>query len=297
MTVIERKVMGSMQRRIGPNVVGYYALLQLFVFILKTAIIVFSVLTIFTILSSFSTPIFCEDEVTISIKDETMIAHNSNFWKAYGSLSIYSIYKGLQAKTFLGKYIGTIGLITASGIATYTMHSVTNPAQPAGVTARINQILEQKNKSGNTASNTASNTGSSYPVHSPLEEAYGRSIIDWLFSLLPDSLKTGLRNRVPASSFEELDAMDVLHFQYNLVVILLVISVFIIAYCYLMITVLGYLKNNRVNIASKSTLLGKLIPSDNQVRILTIVLQSSAMLNIVTIFIGLHFLFTQPFLF
>ncbi|PDQ12309.1 hypothetical protein CKK21_26115, partial [Enterobacter cloacae] len=24
MTVIERKVMGSMQRRIGPNVVGYY---------------------------------------------------------------------------------------------------------------------------------------------------------------------------------------------------------------------------------------------------------------------------------
>lgn len=27
-TVIERKVIGSIQRRIGPNVVGYYALLQ-----------------------------------------------------------------------------------------------------------------------------------------------------------------------------------------------------------------------------------------------------------------------------
>lgn len=28
MTIIERKIMGSMQRRIGPNIVGYYGVLQ-----------------------------------------------------------------------------------------------------------------------------------------------------------------------------------------------------------------------------------------------------------------------------
>lgn len=54
-TVIERA--GSMQRWAGPNVVGYRAPSQSFVFIiLKVLIIVFSVLTIFSILSFYTNP-------------------------------------------------------------------------------------------------------------------------------------------------------------------------------------------------------------------------------------------------
>lgn len=156
-----------------------------------------------------------------------------------------------------GKIAGTSVLLGMTVGSTLVMNKVTNPDpnQTSGILAVFNRIFDKPSKfgnnGGNSISNTASNADSSYPIHSPFEHNY--TIFDWLFSLLPNSVKTGLRNRVPTSSFEELDAIDVLHFQYNLVVILLVICVFIIAYCYIMCTVLVFLKNNRENITNKST--------------------------------------------
>ena len=38
MTIIDRKGMGSMQRRVGPNVVGYYGILQPFADALKLVV-------------------------------------------------------------------------------------------------------------------------------------------------------------------------------------------------------------------------------------------------------------------
>ena len=86
-----------MQRWVNPNANGYSTLSQPFAFILKTMTIVFSVFTIFSILSFDTSPIFCDNEMTVSVKNETVIAHNTNSWR--GAMSLYSIYKGWQAKT------------------------------------------------------------------------------------------------------------------------------------------------------------------------------------------------------
>lgn len=189
--VIEPIVMGPMQRWIDANVVGYSGPSQPFVFIIKTVIFMFSVFTILIILSFYTKPIFCQDEVTVSVKDEIMIAHNTNFWNTFGALSIYSIYKGCQAKTPVGKGIGTITLIAMSAAATYTMHEVTSPntIKAAGIISRINQILEKQKKFGNTSSNTATNLGGSHPVHSPFEQAFGGLLLIGYFHFFLTILK------------------------------------------------------------------------------------------------------------
>lgn len=204
-------------------------------------------------------------------------------------MGMYSLYKGMQAKTGFGKGVSTFGLLALSGVSNAAMYHVTSPNPVHQGRLGLTKLLVKRPLTRIKV------VPGSHPIHSPLEDNW--SIFDWLFYLIPDSLKSVVRSRVPTSSFEELNAMDLLHFQYNLVVILLVVSVFIIAYCYILITVLVYLKNNRESISSKSTLLGKLIPSDNLVNVLVILLKSCTMLNIVTSLVGLHFLFTKHFVF
>ena len=80
----------------------------------------------------------------------------------------------------------------------------------------------------NSSSNT---TNSNHLIPPPLGATRGDStwsIFDWLFSLLPNSMKQELRNRVPATDFSELSAIDVLHFQYNIVVLLIGVTAIIV---------------------------------------------------------------------
>lgn len=98
-------------------------------------------------------------------------------------------------------------------VSSSTIHKTTHPDpnQTESLLSTINGFVTKSLKSGNSGGNTPSNIDSSHPIHSPFE--HNSTIIDWLFSLLPDSIKTGFRNRVPTSSFEELDAIDLLHFK------------------------------------------------------------------------------------
>ena len=98
MTVIERKVMGSMQRRTGPNVVGYYAQLQPFPLMVVIAILGFTMLTFFYNVGF--DPIYCEETLTTSTNTQTVTANNK--WSTsiingtWGVSFLYIVYKGLQ---------------------------------------------------------------------------------------------------------------------------------------------------------------------------------------------------------
>ncbi|KAI3663085.1 hypothetical protein L6452_46452 [Arctium lappa] len=143
--VIEPIVMAPMQRWADANEVGYSGLSEPFLFIIKAVIFL-----CFPFLLSLLFYRFVQtrqDEITVSIKDDTMIAHNTNFWNTFAALSVYSIYKGTQAKTPVGKGIGTIALIAVSAAATYTMHEVTSTVQATGTVARINRSLRTKTNS------------------------------------------------------------------------------------------------------------------------------------------------------
>lgn len=52
------------------------------------------------------------------------------------------------------------------------------------------------------------------------------SFIDWLISHLPDFIGNIFSNRVPVSSIENHDAISVLQFQYNILVVLMAFSHF-----------------------------------------------------------------------
>lgn len=84
-----------------------------------------------------------------------------------------------------------VGVTTSAAVS---MHDATSP----GVQARINKALGKSfNFTYDGTKKTSSISVNSHQINSPLEENW--SILDWLFSFLPDFVKQELRNRVPIS--------------------------------------------------------------------------------------------------
>lgn len=84
-----------------------------------------------------------------------------------------------------------VGVTTSAAVS---MHDATSP-NPVGVQARING--KSFNFTYDGTKKTSSISVNSHQINSPLEENW--SILDWLFSFLPDFVKQELRNRVPIS--------------------------------------------------------------------------------------------------
>lgn len=135
--VIEREVIGPMQRRIGPNVIGYTALALQRLFAVPLMIVVlilgFTALTLFY--NVWLDPIYCkETEAVATIAKNTGTSpqgdvFNSRLLNAtWATLNLYCTYKIFQLKSGLPAKISALGFVfgTSTGAVT-AMHDVTNP--------------------------------------------------------------------------------------------------------------------------------------------------------------------------
>ena len=290
MTVIERKVMGSMQRRIGPNVVGYRVLC--FTFTVKLLLTITGGLTLIILFNSLGfDPIYCQDTGEPA---NNQTASSGNYWNkgvfgVWAASFAYLVYKGAQVKN--AKQAGSIGTLLVSSTVSASIMLDTN-VNPAGVQAKILRAHAKAYPNDTQTGGFASGSGS-YPIPSPLEG----SVFDWLYSFFPSYVQQQLRIRVPSADFESLSTIDVLHFQYNLIVFILSFSVLILIYSFILAIVLEYSVKNRESIANKSLLLSKLIPSENMQSVLLFLLKGCGLISITTCIFGLWFMYTHPFVF
>lgn len=274
---------GSMQLQISPIFLSIFILLLLLVFT--------------TILSNILeiAPIYCQEETvnntsTAATGSVIKQQYNSLLLKYWASAIGASIVAATKVKaTITGKSVLFMTMVVGTTGSLLGVNHVINP-NPGPVLTSL-QKLRKDRAAIDTNENSASN-----PIPCPLEQE-DECFFDWLISYLPDFIVNIFSNRVPVSSIENLDTISVLHYQYNILVVLMAFSLLLIFVGYLLSIGFKSILKNRDTIINKFSVLSKFVPSIKAMKIMLIFFKAIILVNAFTISISVQFLYTHPFIF
>jgi hypothetical protein len=252
MTATERKVVGSGSMQLQIRTMFLYVFLVLLLLILTN--ILSSILEI--------APIYCQEETvnnTSAAIDQTIKQeHNNmllNYWVGGITVCAGAAVKVKATALFLAMAAGTTGSLLG-------VNYVISPTP-----SRVLTSLQKLRKDPLTQMKIV------VVFHILFLPLLKKRMIDWLISHLPDFIGNIFSNRVPVSSIENLDAISVLQFQYNIIVVLMAFSLVLIFAAYLFTIGFKGILKNRDTIISNFTVLSKILPSIKALEIMLIFLK------------------------